>query len=292
VLFNREPEPMASIGLEAISVEIMLGDNRPLAVTTPESAPADDPNPNPVDPDTTTVKAEEAPPPEATPVQDPQRLTQTFVSETPPDRPRSQVAETPPDRTDQQQQVAILPEETPAPREPELTAAPEEPVKVTPAEPERPEPVRTETKSQPQPKAVPKQEAKKKQETRPKERSGPEQKTASREPNPTGPRTIATSGGLGPSRPDSNYRGAVSAHLARQKRYPEEARSRGQQGTATVSFTFDGGGRVTGVSLVRGTGSAILDQEVTAMVRRASPFPAPPDGRPQSFTAPVSFRIQ
>jgi hypothetical protein len=27
-------------------------------------------------------------------------------------------------------------------------------------------------------------------------------------------------------------------------------------------------------------------------VRRASPFPAPPDGRGMNFTVPVSFRIQ
>jgi protein TonB len=49
---------------------------------------------------------------------------------------------------------------------------------------------------------------------------------------------------------------------------------------------------VTRVSLVSGTGFASLDQEATAMVRRASPFPPPPDGRPLNFTAPVSFRVQ
>jgi protein TonB len=59
-----------------------------------------------------------------------------------------------------------------------------------------------------------------------------------------------------------------------------------------VNFSLDGGGRVTRVSLVRGTGSAILDQEATAMVRRASPFPAPPDGRAQNLTVPVNFSIR
>jgi periplasmic protein TonB len=288
LLFNREPEPMASIGLEAISVEIVLGANTQAGVAQApgeqqaESAPAD--APKPVDPDTTTAKAEETPPTEATPVQESQRLAQIPITEATPERPRSQAAETPPDRTDQQQQVAILREETPAPREPEMTAAPEEPAK--------PEPVRTETRPEPQPKPAPKRETKK-QETRPKERPGPPTRTASTEPNPTGPRQNAASGvGIGRSQLNSNYPGIVFAHLARQKRFPAEARSRGEQGTASVSFALDGGGRVTRVSLVRGTGSAILDQEATAMVRRASPFPAPPDGRPQSFTAPVSFRIQ
>jgi periplasmic protein TonB len=288
VLFNREPEPMASIGLESISVEIMLGANTPAGVAQApgeqqaDSAPAEPPKL--VDPDTTTAKAEETPPTEVTPVQEPQRLAQTPLTETTPDRPRSQAADTPSDRTDQQQQVAILREDTPQPREPELTAVPEEPAK--------PEPVRTETRPESQPKPARKRETKK-QETRPKERPGPPTRTASTEPNPTGPRQNAASGvGIGRSQLNSNYPGIVFAHLARQKRFPDEARSRGEQGTATVSFSLDGGGRLTRVSLVRGTGSAILDQEVTAMVRRASPFPAPPDGRPLSFTAPVNFRIQ
>jgi protein TonB len=104
----------------------------------------------------------------------------------------------------------------------------------------------------------------------------------------------AAAGGLGQGRSDhnSNYRGLVSSHLARYKRFPADARSRGQQGSAVVSFALDGGGRVTRVSLVRGTGVASIDQEAEAMVRRASPFPAPPDGRGVSFTVPVSFRIQ
>jgi len=298
VLFNRDPEPLASIGLEAISVEFVLGDNRPLAASTPgqvqaQTVPADHPNPNPLDPDTTTPKLEETRPPEARPVREPQRLAETTVTEATPERPRTQTAETPPDRTEQRQDVAVLrAEETPAPRESELSAAPEESAKVTPAEPDKPEPVRTETRPQPQPKAAPKQEAKKKQDTRPKERAGPETRTASTEPNPTGPRQSSVSGSGPASSRNANYSGLVSAHLMRHKRYPDDARSRGDQGRATVSFALDGGGRVTRVALVRGTGSSSLDQEATAMVRRASPFPAPPDGRAQSFTVPVNFRVQ
>jgi periplasmic protein TonB len=311
-LFTREPEPMASIGLEAISVEIFVGDNRPAAASTPgqqaQTLPADHPNPNPLEPDTTTANAEETRPTEAKPVEETQRLTQTAATEVAPEQPRTQAAETPPpprpaetppapratetppERPEQQEVAVLRAEETPASREQELTAAPEEPVKVTPVEPDRPEPVKTETR--PQPKAAPKQETKKKQDTRPKERPGPPARTASTEPNPTGPRQNSVSGAPGSSRSNANYSGLVAAHLMRHKRFPEEARNRGEQGRGTVNFSLDGGGRVTRVSLVRGTGSAILDQEATAMVRRASPFPAPPDGRPLNFTAPVSFRAR
>jgi protein TonB len=105
------------------------------------------------------------------------------------------------------------------------------------------------------------------------------------------PSTAANSVGIGRSDASSNYSGVVSAHLRRYLQYPSDARSRGEQGTPTVSFNLDGGGRVTSSRLARGSGSASIDAEVQAMVRRASPFPAPPPGAPRDFTVPVSFRL-
>ena len=98
--------------------------------------------------------------------------------------------------------------------------------------------------------------------------------------------------GAGHSSRDSNYPGLVSAHLRRYKQYPADARSRGDRGSASVTFSLSGSGGVTSVRLARASGVASIDQEVQAMVRRASPFPAPPDGRPVSFTVPVSFDLQ
>lgn len=91
---------------------------------------------------------------------------------------------------------------------------------------------------------------------------------------------------------DANYRGLVAARLARFKRFPADARRRREQGSAVVSFGIDGGGRVTSVRLVRGTGFLALDDEVQAMVRRASPFPPPPSQGEMTFTAPVSFHLK
>ncbi len=61
---------------------------------------------------------------------------------------------------------------------------------------------------------------------------------------------------------------------------------------ATVSFGIDGTGRVTTISLARGSGVASIDHEGVAMVRRASPFPPPPDGRGRNFTVPVRFNLR
>jgi periplasmic protein TonB len=119
----------------------------------------------------------------------------------------------------------------------------------------------------------------------------PTRERAAKQANASAPSTAANNVGVGRSDNTTNYAGLVSAHLRRHQQYPADARSRGDQGTATVSFTLDGGGRVTSARLARGSGIASIDQEVQAMVRRASPFPAPPGGRPQSFTVPVSFRL-
>jgi TonB family protein len=114
-----------------------------------------------------------------------------------------------------------------------------------------------------------------------------------RSPTTTAAPSDAASGiGRGRSDADTNYRGVVAAHLTRHKQYPADARRNREQGTATVSFAVDGSGRVTAASLVRGSGHASLDQEVQAMVRRASPFPPPPGGRRMSFTVPIIFRMQ
>jgi protein TonB len=102
------------------------------------------------------------------------------------------------------------------------------------------------------------------------------------------------SSGIGRGRSDdvSNYRGIVAARLARNKHFPPAARRAGHEGRAVVSFTINGGGSVTRVALVRGTGIASLDREAQAMVNRSSPFPPPPSQRPMRFTVPVSFDIR
>ena len=112
-------------------------------------------------------------------------------------------------------------------------------------------------------------------------------------PKPTPSTASAPAGSIGRGRMagDANYQGLVAARLARFKRYPPEARRRREQGSALVSFTIDTTGRATSIRLVRGTGFAALDEEVQAMVKRASPFPPPPRGADMSFSAPVSFRL-
>jgi protein TonB len=95
--------------------------------------------------------------------------------------------------------------------------------------------------------------------------------------------------GVGRGRSDiteDRYRGMVAAQLMRHKQYPPGARG---EGRATVTFAVDSSGHVTSSQLVDSSGNAAFDREVVAMARRASPFPAPPEGKGRSFTVSVRF---
>ncbi len=96
------------------------------------------------------------------------------------------------------------------------------------------------------------------------------------------------SGAVSPAK----WQSRLMAHLERRKRYPAGARQRREEGTAHVRFAIDDGGNVRSVELVRSSGHPELDEAVVALVRRASPVPAPPPGAPHEITAPVRFNIR
>lgn len=107
--------------------------------------------------------------------------------------------------------------------------------------------------------------------------------------------TAAVAGGARPSAAAiATWSAKLSTHLAHHKRYPVEARSRRQQGTATLQVTLDAAGRVLSRQVVKGSGAALLDQESLAMVLRAQPLPKPPPNMPVPVTlnVPVRFSIR
>lgn len=90
----------------------------------------------------------------------------------------------------------------------------------------------------------------------------------------------------------ADWQSRLMAYLERHKRYPPGARSRREQGTAHVRFDIDEHGNVLSVSLAHSSGYPEIDDEVLALVRRASPLPAPPPGARRSITAPVRFSVK
>lgn len=91
-----------------------------------------------------------------------------------------------------------------------------------------------------------------------------------------------------PSVSPASWKGELMAHLNRYKRYPPGAGA----GTASVAFTINRSGEVLSARLIGSSGDSALDEEVVALVRRASPVPAPPpDFGSGSITLTVPIRF-
>lgn len=251
--FIQEPPPKSSIGLEVISVEMVLGaqSEAGMAQTPGEALVESAYSPDLGKPDHTNTELTDQP------IKEVKEETKAEIQ----DEPKPAVQE----ETKPQMQAAAPPEPRP---EPELAVDPE---------PNKEPPVEA-VKEVPVPVAKPVKEKGKAKRQR---IAAPSQHSVA-----------ANSIGRGRSDADANYRGTVIAHLSRHKQFPAEARNRGDTGVASVTFSISGSGAVTSVRLARSSGSSILDHEVQAMVRRASPFPPPPSGQSMSFTAPINFNLR
>jgi periplasmic protein TonB len=88
------------------------------------------------------------------------------------------------------------------------------------------------------------------------------------------------------------WRGALAAWLAAHRTYPDLARRDGVEGRVVVRFVMDGGGVVGEVTIVGSSGSTMLDQAATAMLRGAH-LPAPPAPAPNSITItlPIHYSL-
>ncbi|MGF1622532.1 MAG: cell envelope integrity protein TolA [Rhodomicrobiaceae bacterium] len=84
-----------------------------------------------------------------------------------------------------------------------------------------------------------------------------------------------------------NYGASVRAKIARNA-----SGNRGR-GEAVLSFALSPSGRLVSVRIIRSSGDPSLDRSILAAVRRASPFPKPPDGATRQqlhFTIPIAVR--
>ena len=103
-----------------------------------------------------------------------------------------------------------------------------------------------------------------------------------------------------PSEDDINaaknqYGGTLGRAIAKQKSYPKIAQMRGWQGEVLLDLKLDGNGNVQSANVKESSGYESLDNQALEMVRKASPFPAPPEalrGRSFNITVPVSFKLE
>ena len=174
-------------------------------------------------------------------------------------------------------------EPEPAEEEPEIEEPEDLPELVESAAPEA-EPLR------PPPPAAPK-----KPEAKPKPLTPP--RSPAENQGSAGPGRGGEGGGTGQGTRDAlkAYQSQVRRKLERNKKYPPAAQARRITGVATVSFTIHRSGTVSGVRLTSGSGHAILDDEVLALLARAAPLPPiPPEisSNTLSLAVPIRFSVR
>lgn len=91
------------------------------------------------------------------------------------------------------------------------------------------------------------------------------------------------------------YGSTLGRAIAKHKQYPRIAQMRGWQGDVLLDLKIDGSGNVLSAKVRESTGHEALDNQALEMVRKASPFPAPPEAlriRTFNITVPVSFKLE
>ncbi len=182
------------------------------------------------------------------------------------------------------EQAVEKPVETPPPTERAALRAKPVPPEVTPQEPP------TEVATLTPPTERPAKQPTEKVEAQPVGTTG---NAGTRQGESTGKTDQASSGGL-PGTAYS-YFAAVQAWLEKHKKYPTSARRRRQEGTATLTFSFDRNGRVRDPRINESSGFNSLDREVLEMIRRAEPLPPIPDDIKQNsitISVPIQFYLR
>lgn len=92
------------------------------------------------------------------------------------------------------------------------------------------------------------------------------------------------------------YATLLEEEVRKALRYPRIAKDRGQQGTAFVKVRLNDSGHIEKVTLIRSSGSKILDSEARAVFRQINPLPPFHMGghvgnKNINFLIPVTFRL-
>jgi protein TonB len=80
----------------------------------------------------------------------------------------------------------------------------------------------------------------------------------------------------------------VRLKIERNKKYPEEARSRQIEGRVTVKFVIMPEGGIRDAAIVKSSSQKALDMAALQAVQNASPFPRPPA---RFFKGPVPLTV-
>lgn len=92
-----------------------------------------------------------------------------------------------------------------------------------------------------------------------------------------------------------SYSSLLAKAIAKYKQYPKIAQMRGWQGTVIADLEIDSKGSVVSVKIKKSSTYEVLDNEALEMIKKASPFPAPPEslrGKNFNVLVPISFKLE
>ncbi|MEE1891532.1 energy transducer TonB [Pseudomonas otitidis] len=197
-------------------------------------------------------------------------------------------------------QLEPLPAPTPPPAPPPPPQVEPEPEPL-PKLAEAPKPtIAIAPKPKPKPKPPKPKPPEPKPEQKPQEQESPKEQVAA--PTPPAPPSDAKPAAQQESMASAmtqareTWQSQLLTHLAKYKRYPEDARRRNIEGVNRLSFTVDAEGKVLAYALTGKSGSASLDRATLEMIRRAQPLPPPPPeilvNGTREVTAPFVYSLR
>ena len=92
-----------------------------------------------------------------------------------------------------------------------------------------------------------------------------------------------------------SYTNQLTRAIAKQKKYPKIAQMRQWQGEVLLNIEIDPQGNLVKADILEESRYKVLNNEAIDMVKRASPFPQPPEElRLKNFTVlvPISFKLE
>ena len=92
-----------------------------------------------------------------------------------------------------------------------------------------------------------------------------------------------------------SYSSLLANAIAKYKQYPKIAQMRGWQGTVIADLEIDSKGTVISIKIKKSSTYEVLDNEALEMIKKASPFPAPPEslrGKNFNVLVPISFKLE
>jgi periplasmic protein TonB len=91
------------------------------------------------------------------------------------------------------------------------------------------------------------------------------------------------------------YGSQLGRAIAKHKSYPKVAQMRGWEGEVMLDLKIDENGNVLSAKVRESSGHEALDNQALEMVKKASPFPAPPEvvrSHRFNISVPVSFKLE